>query len=74
MSEKRKRDGDDGGEKKRVKKGFQVGPANLPDGTHRRKGSSALTQQYAEVRRVLTMSSAKDQGRFDWQGEDMERL
>ncbi|KAI5368378.1 hypothetical protein Slin14017_G034140 [Septoria linicola] len=37
MSEKRKRDGDDGSDRKRHKKGFQVGPANLPDGTHRRK-------------------------------------
>lgn len=23
---------------KKLKKGFSVGPANLPDGTHRRKG------------------------------------
>lgn len=33
-------DGSDGGggRDKRHKKGFSVGPANLPDGTYRRKG------------------------------------
>ncbi|KAL1988881.1 hypothetical protein VTN96DRAFT_6870 [Rasamsonia emersonii] len=45
MAPKRPRDGDDAHEtksseppaKKQKKKGFQVGPANLPDGTYRRK-------------------------------------
>lgn len=27
---------------KKARKGFSVGPANLPDGTYRRKGSSAF--------------------------------
>ena len=30
--------GEDGTEVKRLKNGFSVGSANLPDGTHRRKG------------------------------------
>ena len=30
--------GEDGTQVKRIKKGFSVGSANLPDGTHRRKG------------------------------------
>lgn len=43
MAEKRKRDdvGDGNGSSaatKRPKKAFSVGPANLPDGTYRRKG------------------------------------
>ena len=29
----------DGGKQHKKKKGFSVGPANLPDGTYRRKGS-----------------------------------
>lgn len=29
---------------KKAKKGFSVGPANLPDGTYRRKGNECLTQ------------------------------
>lgn len=38
MSEKRKRDRDEGGmERKKQKRGFVVGPANLPDGTYKRK-------------------------------------
>ncbi|EFR01390.1 hypothetical protein MGYG_04397 [Nannizzia gypsea CBS 118893] len=38
MAPKRKVDGDgEGKEQKRPKKGFSVGPANLPDGTYRRK-------------------------------------
>ena len=38
MAEKRAHDGDSAKAVKRQKKGFQIGPANLPDGTHRRKG------------------------------------
>ena len=30
---------------KRLKKGFSVGPANLPDGTHRRKGKFLCTKR-----------------------------
>lgn len=42
MSEKRKRDHDDGAareskDRKKQKGGFAVGPDNLPDGTYRRK-------------------------------------
>ena len=29
---------EDGTEVKKIRKGFSVGSANLPDGTHRRKG------------------------------------
>lgn len=38
MGEKRAHDGDSAKAVKKQKKGFQIGPANLPDGTHRRKG------------------------------------
>lgn len=44
MTRKRSREGSpderdgNGRGRKRAKKGFSVGPANLPDGTHRRKG------------------------------------
>jgi hypothetical protein len=41
MAPKRTRDGDffakDGSEPAKKRKGFSVGPANLPDGTYRRK-------------------------------------
>jgi hypothetical protein len=41
MAPKRTRDGDffakDGAEPSKKRKGFSVGPANLPDGTYRRK-------------------------------------
>lgn len=30
---------------KKAKKGFSVGPANLPDGTYRRKGTEYLARQ-----------------------------
>lgn len=38
MAEKRAHDGDSARLVKKQKKGFQIGPANLPDGTHKRKG------------------------------------
>ena len=38
MAEKRARDAESSKPAKKAKKGFQIGPANLPDGTHRRKG------------------------------------
>jgi hypothetical protein len=42
MSSKRPRDADDATSQapKKQKKGFSVGPANLPDGTYRRKSMS----------------------------------
>jgi hypothetical protein len=44
MAPKRTRDGDffakDGAEPVKKRKGFSVGPANLPDGTYRRKSES----------------------------------
>jgi hypothetical protein len=42
MAEKRAHDGDSAKPVKKQKKGFQIGPANLPDGTHRRKGNGSL--------------------------------
>ena len=54
MSEKRKRDTVDRPEdhsrsKKKAKKGFQVGPDNLPDGTYKRK-SKELVELVTEKR------------------------
>lgn len=43
MAEKRAFDGDSAKPVKKQKKGFQIGPANLPDGTHKRKGIFLLT-------------------------------
>ncbi|KAF2639515.1 hypothetical protein P280DRAFT_39256 [Massarina eburnea CBS 473.64] len=40
MAPKRGRDDDAGRPVKKQKKGFQVGPANLPDGIHKRKGGA----------------------------------
>lgn len=47
MSEKRKRDHNDGdakAERKKQKKGFRVGPDNLPDGVWKRKSESASSR------------------------------
>jgi hypothetical protein len=38
MGVKRPHEDDSKKSSKKFKKGFQIGPANLPDGTHRRKG------------------------------------
>ena len=38
--------GEGGTEVKRARKGFSVGSANLPDGTHRRKGMLGRQQTY----------------------------
>lgn len=37
MSKRKREDGDDAHQEKKQRKGFSVGPANLPDGTYRRK-------------------------------------
>ncbi|KAF2722926.1 hypothetical protein K431DRAFT_302182 [Polychaeton citri CBS 116435] len=64
MSEKRKRGAEDTpsgrhNAQKKVKKGFQVGPANLPDGTYRRKNEkikaslierAQLKKKYAKIK------------------------
>jgi len=39
-----KRSREDDGERVSKKKGFSVGPANLPDGTYRRKGDPLQSQ------------------------------
>ncbi|KAH6629319.1 hypothetical protein C7974DRAFT_184607 [Boeremia exigua] len=59
MAEKRAHDGEASRSVKKQKKGFQIGPANLPDGTHRRKVKkikediiykSKLKKQYAKLK------------------------
>lgn len=45
------------GPEKKKKKGFSVGPANLPDGTYRRKSEECLEQQCDSM---LIISSSKD--------------
>jgi hypothetical protein len=37
---------------KKQKKGFQIGPANLPDGTHKRKG---MLQIWCSMFCILTI-------------------
>ena len=41
--------GEDGIDIKRARKGFSVGSANLPDGTHRRKGMLGRQQRIQEL-------------------------
>lgn len=61
MAPKRPLDGDDAHEtkspeppaKKQKKKGFSVGPDNLPDGTYRRKGLSPLPLSAVAAKGVL---------------------
>jgi hypothetical protein len=43
MGVKRPHEGDAKSTVKKQKKGFDIGPANLPDGTHRRKSKSSKT-------------------------------
>ncbi|KAF2472916.1 uncharacterized protein BDR25DRAFT_283524 [Lindgomyces ingoldianus] len=59
MALKRPRPGDNDGPSKKQKKGFSVGPANLPDGTYRRKvqkikkdliHKAKLKKEYAKVK------------------------
>lgn len=71
MSEKRKRDGDDGGEKKRPKKGFQVGPANLPDGVHRRKVQKIKADLIEKAKIRKEYGKLKKQGKMPEQEESI---
>ena len=50
MAPKRTRDGDAAAKSEPVKKrkGFSVGPANLPDGTYRRKSKLPYPKPYPE--------------------------
>jgi cell division protein FtsI/penicillin-binding protein 2 len=59
MAEKRAHDAESSKPAKKAKKGFQIGPANLPDGTHRRKVKkikediiykAKLKKQYAKLK------------------------
>ncbi|KAJ4334910.1 hypothetical protein N0V87_006505 [Didymella glomerata] len=59
MAEKRAHDGESARPVKKQKKGFQIGPANLPDGTHKRKVKkikenviykAKLRKQYAKLK------------------------
>ncbi|KNG46846.1 rRNA-processing protein CGR1 [Stemphylium lycopersici] len=59
MGVKRPHEGDAKSSSKKFKKGFQIGPANLPDGTHRRKiekikksliDKAKLKKQYAKLK------------------------
>ncbi len=45
---------------KKPRKGFSVGPGNLPDGTHRRKGSKIYTNQLLSIAKILTVKKIKD--------------
>lgn len=57
------------GDRKKAKKGFQVGPANLPDGTHRRKVKeikeslierALIQKEYARLKRQGKIPEAQD--------------
>ena len=76
MPPKRKRDQLDSGQEpgeasKKSKKGFTVGPANLPDGTYRRKGVYRHEKIYLTL---IAKGSAKDQGQSHPQSEGQKVL
>lgn len=70
MPEKRKHDSTAAdGERKKAKKGFQVGPANLPDGTYKRKTKkikdslierALIQKEYARLKRQGKVPEAAD--------------
>ncbi|KAJ5676993.1 uncharacterized protein N7477_002626 [Penicillium maclennaniae] len=66
MAPKRTRDGDffakDGAEPVKKRKGFSVGPANLPDGTYRRKTQKIKSDliQKAKVKKAYAKIKAKE--------------
>lgn len=72
MPEKRKHSSTaptDGGERKKAKKGFQVGPANLPDGTYKRKAKkikdslierALIQKEYARLKRQGKIPDAQE--------------
>jgi hypothetical protein len=71
-AEKRKQDATsapDGGDRKKAKKGFQVGPANLPDGTYKRKAKkikdslierALIQKEYARLKRQGKIPDAQE--------------
>jgi len=70
-AEKRKQDSASApdGDRKKVKKGFQVGPANLPDGTYKRKAKkikdslierALIQKEYARLKRQGKIPDAQD--------------
>ena len=69
-AEKRKQDAvAPDGERKKAKKGFQVGPANLPDGTYKRKAKkikdslierALIQKEYARLKRQGKIPDAQD--------------
>jgi hypothetical protein len=70
-AEKRKQDSATApdGDRKKAKKGFQVGPANLPDGTYKRKAKkikdslierALIQKEYARLKRQGKIPDAQD--------------
>ena len=69
-AEKRKQDAAvPDGDRKKAKKGFQVGPANLPDGTYKRKAKkikdslierALIQKEYARLKRQGKIPDAQD--------------
>lgn len=71
MPEKRKHTSTapEGSDRKKAKKGFQVGPANLPDGTYKRKAKkikdslierALIQKEYARLKRQGKIPDAQD--------------
>lgn len=63
MSKRKREDNADAVSKKKQKKGFSVGPANLPDGTYRRKTQKIKNDliQKAKVRKAYAKFKAQDE-------------
>ena len=60
-----------GSELSKPRPGFSVGPANLPDGVHKRKGIQMQDMEHLDP---LTLHSPKDQAPFDTQSTNQEVL
>ncbi|KXT04614.1 hypothetical protein AC578_8650 [Pseudocercospora eumusae] len=75
MSEKRKRDRDEAGAKdtrKKQKRGFVVGPANLPDGTYKRKTQEIKQSLIAKAKLRKDYEKLKKEGKVP-QEEDIPK-
>ncbi|EME47975.1 hypothetical protein DOTSEDRAFT_147049 [Dothistroma septosporum NZE10] len=74
MSEKRKRDRDDGDakdERKKQRKGFRVGPDNLPDGVWKRKNQEIKQNLIGKAKIYKEFAKLKKQGRIPEQEESL---
>ncbi|CAK4033732.1 Hypothetical predicted protein [Lecanosticta acicola] len=74
MSDKRKRDREEGGsERKKQKRGFVVGPDNLPDGTYRRKNQKIKQNLIEKAKLKKDYAKLKKQGKLPTEEESLPK-